>query len=313
MSLTVENAWVHQFHDTINEGYQQHGSIVQNRIDPAMVHRDVRGAIDYHERLGNAIANIGVAPFAPTAPLNLRHSRRACQLLSATAPVLVSDEHTLRSMVNPLSQYTRAITWACGRAADKFLIDALLGSAQIATVTSATAAISFSTIALPSARKIGSSSAISLSVIINAFELLSKASAPNGMGERLMLYSAGQLRDILAITQASSSDFTRNRIHDKGTIDGDNWEGFTWIEVQDVVQEDGSTVDVRMLPLASTTRSCIAFHKGAVGLSISKDITTVVDNRPDLESRPIQVRASMMQNAVRVFEGGVVQVDAKEN
>ncbi len=313
MSIYADQSWVYRFHDTIRLTYQQQGSIIQNKVDPGMVHRDVSAAIDYHERLGNAIANIGVAPFAPTAPLNLRQSRRACTLLSVTAPVLVSDEHTLRSMVNVQNGYTRSIVMACGRAADKFMITALLGTSQTAAVTAGTGVITLGALALPSARKIGDSNAVTLARIINAYELLSKASVPNGMGERIMLYGPGQLRDIMAITQASSSDFTRNRLHDRGTIDQMDWEGFTWLEVPDVVQEDAVTVDVRMLPLASTTRSCIAFHRGAVGLSIGKDITTVIDVRPDLESRPIQVRASMMQNAVRVFEGGVVQMDCKEN
>lgn len=313
MSVFADQAWVYRFNDTIHLTYQQQGSKIINKIDPGMIHRGVKAAIDHHERMGNAIANIGVVPFAQTSPLNLRQSRRAVSLLSATAPVLVSDENVLRSMTDPTNGYTRSIVMACGRAADKFYIDASIGTATTASVTAGTGVITQGTVALPSARKIGDANAIDLARIINAFELLSKASVPSGMGERCWLYSAGQLRDIMAITQASSSDFTRNRLHDRGTIDEQDWEGFSWLEIQDVVQEDASTVDVRMLPLSGSTRSNIAFHRGAVGISIGKEITTVVDFRPDLESRPLQVRASMMQNAVRVWEGGVVQVDCKEN
>lgn len=313
MSATADQAWVYQFHDTLHLCYQQMGSLLESAIDAGMVHRGVQAAIDHHERLGNVMASDVVSPFAQTSVLNPEHSRRACTLQSSAATVLVSDENNLRSMVNPTNGYTRTIVAACGRRADKHIIDALTEAAPTASVTAGSGVITYGSQALPTARTIGTGVAFTLTNVINANELLSKAGAPTGDGERMMLYSAGQLRDILAITQASSSDFTRHKIHDRGTINGVIWEGFTWIEIQDVIAADGSTALGRMLNLSSTTRTCIAFHKGAVGLSVGKEIQTVIDPRPDLESRPIQVRSSMMQKAVRVWEGGVVAIEVLEN
>ncbi len=117
----------------------------------------------------------------------------------------------------------------------------------------------------------------------------------------------------MAITQASSSDFTKNKIHDKGTINGYFWEGFKWVQIADVLQEDADTNIQRMLPLSSTTRSCVAFHKGAIGMSVGKDVTTKVHERPDLEGCPTQIRVSLMLGCVRVWEGGVVKLDVLEN
>jgi hypothetical protein len=277
-----------------------------------MVHRNVRAQIDHHERLGNVIANDVVAAFGQTKILNPAHTRRALTLVSSDAAVLISDENTLRSMVEPQNGYTQTIVSALARREDKHVIDALAGSAQTAAVTAGSGVITYSTTALPSSRKIGSAVALPLATIINASELLSKAGAPSGSGERIFLYSPGQLRDILAITQASSSDFTKNQIHDRGTINGLDWEGFHWIEIADVV-DPALTVLGRMLSLVSTTRYCLAFHRGAVGISSGKDLETQIDPRPDLQSRPTQVRTSMMMAAVRVWEGGVVQVAALEN
>ncbi len=90
-----------------------------------------------------------------------------------------------------------------------------------------------------------------------------------------------------------------------------DWEGFRWIEIADVV-DPGLTVLQNMLKLVSTTRSCIAMHRGAVGLSIGQEIVTRINERADLNNS-IQVRSVMKQIAVRVWEGGVVQVDALEN
>lgn len=314
MSVTADQLWVYKFHDQIHLTYQQERGLLERLLDPGMIHRDISAAIDHHERLGLVIANDVVAPFAPTVALNPAHSRRAVTLQSSDAVVLVSDENTLRSMVNPQNAYTRTIVYAIARRADKHIIDAAIGSAQVAAVTSGTGVITYSSLALPSARKIGGATAMDLARIIDAGVKLSKSGVPSGSSQRIFLYSPGQLTDILSITQASSSDFTKHRIHDSGTINGIEWEGFHFVEVADVMNIDGSTVTQRMLPLTSTTRSCIAFHKGALGLSIGRAVgAPQVNNRPDLQSNPIQVRQPMMQAAVRVFEGGVVQVDALEN
>lgn len=313
MAITVDQSWVYRFHDMLLLTYQQEGSMLERLIDPMMVHRDVGAAIDHHERLGNVIANDVVVPFGQTNILNPPHSRRAVTLLSSDAAVLVSDEHTLRSMVNPQNAYTKTIVYALGRRADKHIIDACNGSAQTASVTAGTGVITYGTQALPSARKIGANTAMDLTRIIAANELLSKAGVPTGPSQRAFLYAPGQLRDILAITQASSSDFTKNQIHDRGTINGVTWEGFEWIEIPDVV-DPSVTVLQRMLQLpASDTRNCLAIHKGAIGLSIGRPAgAPKINERADLNNS-IQIRQVMMMAAVRVWEGGVVQVQAKEN
>lgn len=311
MSIYADQAWVHRFHDTLLSTYQQMSSIVRGLLDPSMIHYDVSAAIDYHERLGTGIANDVVAPFAQTVAQNLNHSRRSCTLQSSDFTVLVSDENTLRSMVNPTNGYTQTILAGMNRRADLHVITALIGTAATASVTAGTGAITAGSQAMLAAHQIGAASAMDLARIINANELLSKKGVPND-GKRRFLYSPGQLRDIMAITQASSSDFTKNQIHDKGTINGLSWQGFTWYEIADVIQDDASTVLQRMLPVPSY-RQCIAFHPSAVGLSIGKEIKTQLDPRPDLQSRPTQVRSSMIMSAVRVWEGGVVEVRALEN
>ena len=310
MPVTVDQTWVPRFHDQLLLTYQQKGSLLENLLDPGMVHRGVSAAIDHFERLGNVIANDVISPFGQTQILNPAHSRRAVTLQSSDAAVLVSDEHTLRAMVNPQNQYTNTIVFALGRRADKHIIDAAVGNVQVATTTQGV--LTYADLALPSARKIGSGIAITLANIINGNELMSKAGVPNEAGSRKMLYGPGQLRDIMAITQASSSDFTKNQIHDKGTINGLQWEGYHWIEIADVIDTDGSTSLQRMLPLSGTARSCIAFHNSAIGLAIGREIQTKVNERPDLNNS-IQVRSVMMQKAGRVWEGGVIEFSVLEN
>jgi len=311
MSIYADQAWVQRFHDTLYLTYQQLDSIVQALLSPMMIHNGVSAAVDYHERLGNGIANDVVAPFAQTVIQNLNHSRRSVIMQSSDYAVGISDENTLRSMVNPTNGYTQTILAGLKRRADLHVINALIGTAATAAVTAGTGAITAGTQAMLAAHQIGAASAMDLARIINATELLSKKGVPND-GKRAFLYSPGQLRDILAITQASSSDFTKNQIHDKGTINGISWEGFNFYEIADVIADDASTILQRMLPVPSY-RQCIAFHPSAVGLSIGKAISTQMDPAPWLQSRPTLVRASMIMASVRVWEGGVVEVRALEN
>jgi hypothetical protein len=319
LSITVDQTWVYRFHDQLLLTYQQKGSMLTNLIDGGMVHRDVHAAVDHHERLGNVIANDVVSPFGQTKILNPEHSRRAVTLVSSDAAVLVSDENTLRAMVNPQNGYTNTIVYALGRRADKHIIDALTGDATTAVVGPNSAQITQGVTSFPAGRIVlpgaapAATNPIDLRAIIAAASLLSKAGVPNGQGTRVALYSPGQLTALMAITQAASSDFTKNQIHDRGTIDGLNWEGFQWIEMADVIAPDASTVLGRMLQFAAgpTSRRCVFWHRSSLGLSVGRDITTKINERPDLNNS-IQVRSLVMQAAVRVWEGGVVAVDCLE-
>lgn len=311
--MTLDQAWVIQFNDGYKLQLQQEQSLLTGLIEAGMVHPNVQGAIDHHDRLGALILNDVISPYGAVQPLQANHSRRAVTLLSSAGPLLFADEDTIRSMTNPDSGYRLILLAAAKRRRDKHLIDALVGTAQTASVTTGSGIIAYGSQALPSARTIGSGIAINLANVIAAFEMLAKAGASGEPGELIFAYAPGQLRDILAITQASSSDFTKNRIHDRGTINGMDWEGFHWVQIADVLREDASTVLQRMLPISSTTRDCIAFHKAAAGISYGKDVTTRVAVRDDLEAAPTQIRVSMMMGAVRVWEGGVVRVQVLEN
>lgn len=313
MSVSVDQAWVYRFHDQIVLTYQQMTGMLEQMIDPGMVHRNVQAAIDHHERLGLVMANDQVNPFGQTQVLNPPHSRRALTLISSDATVLISDEHTLRSMADPRSPYTRTIVAAIARRGDKHIIDALGGNSTTAAVTAGSGVITYGTIALPSSQKIGTGIAITLANIILASQKLTKAGVPMGPSVRKMLYSPGQENDIMAITQAASSDFTKNQIHDRGTINGLTWQGLDWNVIADEIQIDLS-VQRRMLPLNSVTRSCYAFHVGAIGLSVGRPVgAPSIATRYDLQSDPLQVKQKMMQAATRVFEGGVVELNVLEN
>lgn len=310
MSVSMPNWWVHKFHSEFAVTYQQMSSLVMGKLANGSVRRGVNAAIDYWERVSNLMLPDGATRHGSSVILNLDHSRRSCTLVNSEGGILVSDVDTLRAMADPQSPSRDALTFAAIRRGDKHIIDAAIGTATTNTV-SAGGVISAGSQAMLTSHILGSGIAITLANVIASNELLSKAAVPSGPGNRVFFYSPGQLRDILAITQASSSDFTKNQIHDRGTIDGVTWEGFDWTEVPDVV-DIGQTTLRNMLPLASTSRACIAMAKDAVGLSIGKEYNIEIDKRPDLRNE-IQIYLKMAMAAVRKFEGGVVEIDVLEN
>ena len=311
MSVTVDQGWVIRFHDQIKLTYQTTEALLENRIHPGMVHRDISAAIDHHDRMGLVIARDVVDPFGAMTIDNPAHTRRAVTMQSSKGTVLVSDEHTLRSMTNPQSSYMQTIVGSLQRRKTKHIIDAATGSATTASVTTGSGIVTYGSQILLSAHMIGGATALDKARIDNANELLSKAGVPPGQ-DRTFAYGPGQLRDILAITQATSSDFYRGEVIRDGTINGKFWAGFTFVEIPDVFNPDLTTAQA-MLALSGTTRTCFAFHNTAIGVSSGRDIQSDIGPRRDLAGLPTQVDARLMQAAVRVWEAGVVQVDALEN
>ena len=232
MSITVDQTWIEKFHNVLHLTYQQMDSMLRSKLAPGMVHTDISAAIDYHDRLGNVVANDVVVPGGQLVPLNPVHSIRAVTVQSSEGSIRVFDENSLRAMINPTSGYTQTLAAAMQRRSDKHIIDALTGAAATATVVNGVRTLGSQ--ALPSARwvtSIAGTSALSLANVIAAHVKLSKSGVPVGAARRTMLYTPGQETNILNITQASSSDFTKNRIHDTGTVDGQVWEGFTWVSI----------------------------------------------------------------------------------
>ena len=136
-TITVDEAWVSQFDSVLKQTYQQESTLVQQHIQPGMIHRGVRAAIDHHERLGLAIANDVITRHGQTKILNPPHSKRATTLVTSDGAVLLDNVDQLRMLVQPQNQYMMTIAAALARRADLHVITAATGNASVATVSAA--------------------------------------------------------------------------------------------------------------------------------------------------------------------------------
>ena len=315
MSTSIPAAWVHHFSSMLLQTMQQKTYLVRSQLGPRSVRGGISAAIDTWERVGNVLlAPIG--RHTDTVQLNPNHSRRGATMQSVGGGILLSPNvDVVRMLIQPQSDYRDLLAAAAVQSIDKTILDGAIGSATTITTSGTTGQMTYGSQAMLTAHTIGATTAMDLTRIIAASVLLSKASVPTGPQARVMFYGPGQETDILAITQASSSDFTQMRIHDAGTINGQNWEGFHWVQIPDVVDETKAVL-VNMLPgpldPVTTSRYCIAMYRDGVGFSSAQDPKPDIATRADLNNE-IQVYISLTMGVVRLWEGAVVRVEAKEN
>ena len=312
MSIFVPEAWVHQFTPMLMQTYMQKQHLVKDKLGDRSKRGGVSAAIDTWERLGNILLQ-PIGRHSQTVALNPNHTRRGASMQSIGGAILLSPNvDVIRMLIQPQSDYREILAAAAVQSEDKNILDGAIGDALTISVNATNGQLTYASQAMLTAHTIGSNAALSLVTIIASGVLLSKASVPMGAKNRLMFYSPGQETDILAITQASSSDFTKNKIHDAGTIDGQDWEGNHWVQIPDVVDETTAVIR-RMLQLpAADTRYCINMGTQAVGFSSAQDPSVVISTRADLNNE-IQVYISLTHGVVRLWEGAVVRVSAKEN
>lgn len=308
---TIPNAYVQQFHGNFLLQMQQSVALVRPKLKDDCVRSGVTAILDEWDRLGNVLLTaIGV--HTATQDLLPDVDRRAAVMTTRGGAIPISRHVDLiRMLQDPQSDYARTLGKAAVQTIDKVIIDQALAAATTVTTNQNTGQQSYGSQAMLSAYQIGTGVAVDLTTVIAAGVLLSEASVPTGAGERLWMYAPGQEQDFMAITQASSSDFTKNRIHDVGTMNGVNWQGFEFLMIPDVKNKAVTTL-VNMLPLASDNRTNIAMYKGGVGLSIGEEPTTEINTRAD-RNNELQVFLALSVAAVRLWEGAVVEVDVLEN
>lgn len=311
MALNDVQGWVTQFETMLRVQHSQ-GSILQQYLDPINVKNNVTGHIVEFNRTAPVVAPDMVNPSATVVPLNPPRSIRAALLVETQAPVHIYEVDTIRSLTDPTNIYTKLMIDSLGRRIDTHLLAAATGAATTVSVTAGSGVKTYGTQALPAGQILGTGVAITNLNVLNVNELLSKMGNPIGPGQRIWVYAPGQERDLMNITQATSSDFTRNQLYDRGTINGLDWEGFRWVMMTDVMDYDATAL-LRMLTLSGTTRQNVIFARSALGIASGKDIKTDIDVLPNLQGRPTQISPKMSKGSTRIFDYGVIRFDALEN
>jgi hypothetical protein len=283
MSQFVTEAFVQQFADNFKHVAQQSASRLESTV---MIEPNIVGISKSVNRLGQRTAQRRTVRHGDT-PLNDQpHSTRFVDLFDWEDGDMLDDQDKIRMLVDPKSDYVKAMVAALGRAKDDVIIGAALGNARSTT----------GNVILSSGQKIANGgTGLTKTKIIQARSLFRRNEADDVAGEELYFaYTDGELQDILADTQLTSADFMAVQALQNGNINT-KWCGFTWVPTQ-------------RLPVAAGITSCFAWAKSGIVLGVGAEIVAKVGEDPG-KSFNTRVYAKMSIGAVRVEEEKVVQVD----
>lgn len=209
------------------------------------------------------------------------------------------DSILLGQLPDPTSPTAKQHAIAAARQKDIILLNALLG-------TNYTGAQGTTATALPTAQQIsvtygsgGANSGLQLAKLTQASYIMDS----NDVDEmdRVFVYSAKELNNLLTnVDQVNSALYNDVRALRDGRIQ--DFMGFSFVRTQLVPFIAGST----------TIRSCVAYQKDFLLMGIGEDMKTRMDILP-MQSHAIQVRTTLLMDATRMEEAGVVQINCDES
>lgn len=286
MALDITEAFVQQFADNFMHLAQQ----TQSRFEPCVtIEPNIVGMSKSVNRLGQRTAKRRLNRHGDTPINDQPHSTRYVDLFDWEDGDMVDDQDKARMLVDPTSDYVRAMVASMNRAKDDVIVSAFGGPSRSST----------GNIALPSSQKIVVNGAgLTKAKLIAAKKIFRANEADEEAGEELFIgYSSTALADILADTTLTSADFLAGKMLQEGTLKG-KWMGFTWIPSE-------------RFPKTGNSRYLYAWAKSGVVLGKGKDVTTEVGKDPG-KGFNVRIYAKQSLGSVRVEEAKVVEIACNE-
>lgn len=221
--------------------------------------------------------------YTDVTPMNIGYSQNTCTLTDWTAAEYsdIFDNATIKA--DEIKELAVEVANAITRRLEQIIIDAQTGSGY----TKANADIAVGTTGL------------TLVKVRAAKKALDKKGVPST--DRFFVCGAAQLNDdLLGATEVTSADYNSVKALINGEIN--TFMGFSWRVIGD--RDEGG------LPIAGTTRTCIAYHKASTGLAIGLEKSTSIDWIA--EKRSWLAAADLKAGAVVIDPTGIVLVLAKE-
>jgi len=287
MSFQITEAFVQQFADNFRHVAQQTMSRFETRVT---IEPNIVGMSKSVNRLGQRTAKRRTTRHGDTPINDQPHSTRFVDLFDWEDGDMIDDQDKIRMLIDPTSDYVKAMVASLNRAKDDVIISSMGGLSRATT----------GNIILPSTQKIAvGGTGLTKAKIIQARKLFRRNEADNHNGEELFIsYTASAAADILADATLTSQDYLAGQFLQSGDVEG-KWMGFTWIPSE-------------RTPLSGNTRLLYAWAKSGVTLGKGADITTKVGEDPG-KGFNTRVYAKMSIGSVRVEEEKVVEIAAVES
>ena len=286
MSQQITEAFVQQFADNFRHLAQQMTSRFETRVS---IEPNIVGMSKSVNRLGQRTAQRRTQRHADTPINDQPHSTRFVDLFDWDDGDMIDDQDKIRMLVDPTSDYVKAMVAVLNRAKDDVIIASMGGNSRSTT----------GNVILPVAQKIVvGGTGLTKAKIIQARKLFRRNEADNHNGEELFItYTAAAAADILADATLTSADYMAGKFLQEGDVEG-KWMGFTWIPSE-------------RTPYDGATRRLYAWAKSGVTLGKGADITTKVGEDPG-KGFNVRIYAKQSIGAVRTEEEKVVEIAVTE-
>ncbi|WP_414488452.1 phage capsid protein [Stenotrophomonas maltophilia] len=282
MSFQITEAFVQQFADNFKHVAQQNQSRLERCVT---IESGIVGMSKTVNRLGKRNAQRRLVRHGDTPINDQPHSTRYVDLEDWEDGDMIDQLDKVRLLVDPTSDYVKAMVAAMGRAKDDVIIGAMGGGSRSTQ----------GNILLPASQKIAlNATGLTKAKIIQAKKLFRQNEADEENGEELFFaYTAQMMADVLGDPNITTADQTTVQMIQNGTMKG-QWMGFTWVPSE-------------RLPRAAGTAFGYAWAKTGVALGIGEDTTTEVGKDPG-KGFNVRVYAKQAIGSVRVEEEKVVEI-----
>jgi hypothetical protein len=290
MAETVDIAFVHAYSAEITRQY----AAIDDKVRQAVrVKSGVKGKTYHFERLADDADFASITSrHQPTHIMNPTHSRRRVTFVDKGGAYVLDRHDEVKMLIQPKNDYAVNHAHAWARFINSAVFTAALGSSTSVIADDTTASVALGAGQQIAAGGVG----LTFEKCLQAARILNENNVPKS--DRYFAISPQGLEDLLSETEVTSSDFTQLMALKSGTLQGP-YLGFNWIETTQLAK-------------ASTTRSCIAWHKDSMGLVIPMELEVHITQRDDLNNA-WQANALLSAGATRVQEEGVVQCDITES
>lgn len=284
MATTLSNAFITLFEAEVHQNYQATATL----RNVARMRSGVTGSTAKFPILAKGTASVRT-PSTDVVPISGQFSTATATLTDYIASEYSDIFNQAKVNFDERQELAKLVGNAIGRREDQIIIDALIAGSAGSTVANTVVTT-------------GSASASDLNVgkIISAKKALDTASVPPQ--DRHMIIHASSLASLLADERAVSSDFIQLQALARGEIQ--QFAGFNIHMIGDR-DEGGLPKD------GSNDRTCLAFHKDAIGCAVGIAPKVEVNYIPEKTS--FLVSAMYSAGATVIDTAGLVDITCRES
>ncbi len=279
MSTGLTSAFVTLFSEEVKQAYQAESQL-RNTV---RLRTGVVGSTAKFPKVGKGVASVRT-PQTDVIPLNTSFSQATATIVDYAAPEYTDVFNQQKVNFSERSELVQVVSKAIGRRIDQSIIDALDGAGTSLTVANSIG---------------GANTNMNTSKLREAKKKLDGKNVPSD--DRYMLMHANNLAALLGETAAVSFDFNALRGLEAGVIP--KYLGFNILVIGDM-DENGLAID------GSSDRTCLAWHKSAIGLAEGIGARTEINYVPEKTSW--LVNAISAHAACAVDAEGIVEIVCRD-